>query len=154
MKTEPMCFSTARSEMRNRAAIAAFDRPSATSASVSSSRTVRSASGEAPRLREADALRHVLPPRRGGVLALLEAAPTADVVILAHTGLEDAARLGDLWRGSLVGGTIEVELWREPRAEIPADAAGREAWLQDCWRRVDQWIETRRGDQRRGASAP
>jgi 1-acyl-sn-glycerol-3-phosphate acyltransferase len=111
------------------------------------------ARGEAPRLREADALRHVLPPRRGGVLALLEAAPTADVVILAHTGLEDAARLSDLWRGSLLGGTIDVELWRVPRADIPTDAAGREAWLQDCWRRVDHWIESRRAGDRHRVSA-
>jgi 1-acyl-sn-glycerol-3-phosphate acyltransferase len=108
------------------------------------------ARGEAPRLHEAGSLRHVLPPRRGGVLALLEAAPTADVVILAHTGLEDAARLSDLWRGSLLRGTIDVELWRVPRTEIPADAAGREAWLQDCWRRVDQWVDAHRGAARRG----
>ena len=87
----------------------------------------------------------MLPPRRGGVLALLDAAPEADVVLLAHTGLEEAARLGDLWRGSLVGGTIDVEMWRIRRARIPADAAGREAWLRDCWRRVDHWVESRRG---------
>jgi 1-acyl-sn-glycerol-3-phosphate acyltransferase len=103
------------------------------------------ARGEMPRLREAGALRHVLPPRRGGVLALLDAAPTADVVVLAHTGLEGAARLGDLWHGSLIGRTIEVEMWRVPRAEIPIDAAGREAWLEACWRRVDEWIERRPG---------
>ena len=103
------------------------------------------ARGETPRLREAGALRHVLPPRRGGVLALLDAAPTADVVVLAHTGLEGAARLGDLWRGSLVGRTIEVAMWRVPRAEIPADAAGRGEWLERCWRRVDEWIDRRAG---------
>jgi hypothetical protein len=86
----------------------------------------------------------VLPPRRGGVLALLDEAPDADVVLLAHTGLEEAARLGDLWSGSLQGGTIDVEMWRVPRARIPADAVGREAWLRDCWHTIDDWVERRR----------
>jgi 1-acyl-sn-glycerol-3-phosphate acyltransferase len=101
------------------------------------------ARGERPRLREAGVLRHLLPPRRGGVLALLEAAPEASVVVLAHTGLEGAARLGDLWRGSLMGRTIEVEMWQVRRAEIPGDDDGREAWLETCWRRVDEWIDRR-----------
>jgi 1-acyl-sn-glycerol-3-phosphate acyltransferase len=98
----------------------------------------------APRRREAGSLRHTLPPRRGGVLALLDAAPAAEVAIVVHAGLEGAARLGDLWRGALVGGTIEVAVWRVPRAAIPGDAGGREAWLDDCWRRVDDWIAERR----------
>jgi 1-acyl-sn-glycerol-3-phosphate acyltransferase len=102
------------------------------------------ARGETPRLHEAGSLRHVLPPRRGGVLVMLEASPEADVIVLAHTGLEEAARLGDLWRGSLLGGEIEVEMWRVPRARIPPDAVGREAWLRECWRDVDDWVERRR----------
>jgi len=101
------------------------------------------ARGDSPRRDEAGTLRHVLPPRRGGVLAMLDAAPEADVVVLAHTGLEAAARLGDLWRGSLLGGAIEVEMWRVPRERIPADAVGREAWLRDCWSDVDDWVEQR-----------
>jgi 1-acyl-sn-glycerol-3-phosphate acyltransferase len=111
------------------------------------------AAGEAPRLHEASSLRHTLPPRRSGVLALLDAAPAADVVVLVHTGLEGAARLGDLWRGSLQGQTLEVELWRVPRAEIPSDAAGREAWLQDCWRKIDRWIDRRRAAAASGEAA-
>ena len=80
---------------------------------------------------------------------MLDAAPDADVVVLAHTGLEAAARLGDLWRGSLLGGVIEVEMWRVPRERIPADAVGREAWLRDCWRDVDDWVEQRRATDAR-----
>jgi 1-acyl-sn-glycerol-3-phosphate acyltransferase len=107
------------------------------------------ADGEAPRSRQAGSLRHTLPPRRGGVLALLDAAPLADVVILVHTGLEGAARLGDLWRGSLRGETLEVELWRIPRAAIPPDDAGREVWLDESWQRVDDWVDLRHRDRPR-----
>src|SRR5689334_3985057 len=38
--------------------------------------------------RRATAMRNVLPPRPGGVLAALDAAPEADVVLVAHTGVD------------------------------------------------------------------
>ncbi len=47
----------------------------------------------------AEAMRHVLPPRPGGVAAALEAAPHADVVFVAHTGLEHLSTVADLWDG-------------------------------------------------------
>src|SRR6266508_3048588 len=37
----------------------------------------------------ARAMRYLLPPRPGGALAAIGAAPTADVIFVAHTGLED-----------------------------------------------------------------
>ena len=36
----------------------------------------------------AEAMTNVLAPRPGGVLAALDAAPDADVVLVAHTGLD------------------------------------------------------------------
>jgi 1-acyl-sn-glycerol-3-phosphate acyltransferase len=85
-------------------------------------------------------LRHLLPPRPGGALALLEAQPTVDVVFLAHAGLDGAATLGDVWRGALVGRTVDVALWRVPAAEIPREADARLAWLDTQWLRMDQWV--------------
>jgi hypothetical protein len=85
----------------------------------------------------------VLPPRLGGVLALLENPPAADVVFGAHTGLEGLRTLGDLWSGALVGRVIELELWRVPAASIPPERAQRIDWLYDQWQRVDEWIEAR-----------
>ena len=87
------------------------------------------------------ALQHVLPPRLGGVLALLEEAPGVDVVFCAHTGFESLRTLNDLWNGELVGRVIDVEFWRVPAATIPAGRAGRVDWLFDQWERVDAWLE-------------
>lgn len=88
----------------------------------------------------AEALRRTLPPRPGGVLALLEAAPEADVVVLAHTGLDAGTTLADLMNGALVGARWRVWARRYPRAEIPADAAARITWLRARWTEVDGWI--------------
>jgi 1-acyl-sn-glycerol-3-phosphate acyltransferase len=102
------------------------------------------AAGDAARVAHAERLRHLLPPRRGGPLALLDAAPAADVVFCAHTGLEGAASLADLWRGDLVGRLVRVRFWRIPRAEIPAERAARSRWLDEWWERLDAWVDAAR----------
>lgn len=90
----------------------------------------------------AAALTHVLPVRRGGSLALLET-PGADVLFVAHHGLEGFSRLGELWRGHLVGRTVTVRFWREPASAVPAGDDVRLAWLDAHWRQLDAWLEER-----------
>jgi 1-acyl-sn-glycerol-3-phosphate acyltransferase len=89
-------------------------------------------------------LRHVLPPRLGGTLALLEESPGTDVVVCAHVGLDGFAKISDIWSGGLVGTTVRVRLWRFPAAEIPTDRSGRVAWLYERWHEVDDWIDAQR----------
>ena len=88
-------------------------------------------------------LRHTLPPRPGGTLALLEAAPGCDVLFLVHRGLEGLVSLRDIWRGGLVGLTLEVALWREPAASLPTTPEARREWLWARWQRLDDWLEER-----------
>ncbi len=102
------------------------------------------ASGDTERAQRAEALRHVLLPRSGGVLALLErnaANPgPADIVVCAHAGFEGSATFRSLLRGELVGRTITIRFWRVPFAELPADRVGRERWLHEQWRAVDRFV--------------
>jgi 1-acyl-sn-glycerol-3-phosphate acyltransferase len=94
-------------------------------------------------LARARGLRHVLPPRLGGPIALLERNPGADVVFCTHVGYEGAATFGDLLGGRAIGQRVEVEFRRVKYAQIPT---GREAlvrWLYDEWARVDAWIDER-----------
>jgi 1-acyl-sn-glycerol-3-phosphate acyltransferase len=91
------------------------------------------------RLARAQRLHHVLPPHRGGALALLETRPDVDVVFLAHVGFEGTASLNDLWSGKLIGRTIRLSFWRVPCAEIPQNTEGRVDWLDAQWARVDAW---------------
>ena len=85
-------------------------------------------------------LRCVLPPRAGGPLALLDAQPGADVLFLAHVGLEGAATLGHVWRGALIERPARLGSWCERGTDVPRTPAERLAWLDAQWRRMDEWI--------------
>jgi 1-acyl-sn-glycerol-3-phosphate acyltransferase len=88
----------------------------------------------------ADRLVNLLPPRLGGPLALLEAAPELDVVFCGHVGLDGFEYISDIWRGGLVGTTVRIKFWREPAVSIPDDREGRIRWLYDNWQKMDDWI--------------
>lgn len=98
------------------------------------------ARGDTGRAARVASLRCVLPPRLGGVLALLDACPGTDVVLLAHAGFDGVSHFADLWRGGLLGRTVRVELRRIPAATIPADAADRARWLDEQWAWLDAWV--------------
>jgi 1-acyl-sn-glycerol-3-phosphate acyltransferase len=102
------------------------------------------ASARPERLARAERLRHVLPPRLGGPLALLETCPDADVVFCAHVGFEGVRTMGDLVSGALVDGIVRVSLWRVPRDLVPEGPEARAAWLDAQWQRVDEWIDKSR----------
>ena len=93
--------------------------------------------------RRAESLRSVLPPRRAGVLALLADNPGADVVFLAHVGLETVQNIERLKSGSLVGTTLELECWRVPFESIPQGDQERMEWMWEHWERMDQWVTER-----------
>jgi 1-acyl-sn-glycerol-3-phosphate acyltransferase len=90
----------------------------------------------------AERLRHLLPPRLGGIGALLDGAPAADVVLVAHHGLDGLRLVSDVWRGGLVGLVVRVRMTRVPRAAVPVAGPDRTAWLYDLWQEVDDWLDT------------
>jgi 1-acyl-sn-glycerol-3-phosphate acyltransferase len=92
----------------------------------------------------AEELIHVLAPRPGGVLAALEAAPEADVLMVAHTGLDHMLTVADVWRELPMDKQITMRWWEISRAEIPTDREARIEWLYGWWERVDDWIEENR----------
>ena len=97
--------------------------------------------GHLPLAQVAQSWQHVMPPKPGGVLAALQGAPTADVVWMAHTGLEGLADIAAIWRGDLVGKTVRVELWRTPRAQVPVEKPAQVAWLFQEWQVMENWVE-------------
>lgn len=88
----------------------------------------------------AESFLHSLPPKPGGVLTLLDAAPHADVLIVAHRGLEGMAEVADLLSGRVVGKEVQVRIWRINAADIPRGEE-RRRWLFDQWKRVDEFVE-------------
>ncbi|MFI7135347.1 1-acyl-sn-glycerol-3-phosphate acyltransferase [Nonomuraea sp. NPDC050153] len=96
---------------------------------------------EAERARGMD---HLLPPRPNGAITAVEACPSADVIFVAHTGLDDLITLGDVWRKLPVNARITAKWWRVPAAEIPEEREERVRWLYDHWEQIDAWIDAQR----------
>jgi 1-acyl-sn-glycerol-3-phosphate acyltransferase len=92
---------------------------------------------DAERARE---MRHVLVPRLGGTSAAVSAAPSADVIFVAHTGLEDLSSFIDLYRGVPMDASIRVKLWRVAADEVPRTQEAAAIWIDGWWRRIDAWI--------------
>lgn len=88
----------------------------------------------------AERMRHVLPPRPGGVLAAISAAPGADVVFVAHTGLDELDSVGDIWRTLPMDERIHAGWWRERGENVPRDPAAQADWLYRWWTELDDWI--------------
>lgn len=94
--------------------------------------------------RTAERLVHLLPPRPGGAFAAIDAAPDADVLFVAHTGLEQLCSASDLWRGLPMDREVRLTWWTVRREDIPSDPEERVRWLYDWWEQIDDWIERRR----------
>jgi len=95
----------------------------------------------------AERMIHVVAPRPGGFLAALDAAPDADVVLVAHTGLDHLVTVGDIWRELPMDKRIVMRWWQVPRAEIPAGREERIDWLFGWWERIDVWIQQNRPEE-------
>jgi len=94
--------------------------------------------------RRAERMVHVLTPRPGGLLTALEAAPEADVVLVAHTGLDHLLTVGDVWRELPMDKVIVMRWWQVARDEIPAEREAQIDWLFGWWEQIDRWIEVHR----------
>lgn len=106
---------------------------------------------------KAEQMRHVLAPRPGGVLAALDVAGGADVVWVAHTGLDHLFSVADVWRALPVDTTVRMQWWHVPAGDVP-DGEGPDGeqaridWLYSWWARIDDWIEANRSPTTRPTS--
>jgi 1-acyl-sn-glycerol-3-phosphate acyltransferase len=89
---------------------------------------------------QAQRMRNVLPPRPGGVLAALDAAPEADVVFVAHTGTDHLISPRDVWRALPLREPILMHWTRVPASEVPRIRDAQIAWLYAWWERIDGWV--------------
>jgi len=94
--------------------------------------------------RRSEAMRHVLAPRPGGVAAALVAAPEADVVWVAHAGLDHLFTVADIWRELPLDATVRMRWWRVPHGEVPQDREEQVDWLYRWWETIDDWVDRTR----------
>ena len=103
--------------------------------------------GQAELARRAAAMPNLLPPRAGGAFAAIGACPSADVIFVAHTGLDKLVSVRDVWQSLRTDVTVHARWWRVPAAEVPrgADHETQVAWLFGWWERLDGWITEESG---------
>jgi len=92
----------------------------------------------------AESMMHVIAPRPAGLLAALGAAPEADVVWVAHTGVDDLVSVADVWRALPMDRAIEMRWWQVPAGEVPREREAQIEWLFSWWERIDDWITSRK----------
>jgi 1-acyl-sn-glycerol-3-phosphate acyltransferase len=99
-------------------------------------------SGRPDLARRAAAMPNVLPPHGSGALAAIGACPQADVIFVAHTGLDRLVSVRDVWRQLHFDMAVTARWWRVPAAQVPpaTDRDEQLTWLFDWWERIDSWI--------------
>jgi hypothetical protein len=100
---------------------------------------------------------NLLAPRAGGALSAIAACPDADVIFVAHAGLDRLVSVRDVWRNLPMDQVVRAQWWRVPHGEVPrsADREAQVRWLYDWWERIDSWISVNRpGDAATPALSP
>jgi hypothetical protein len=89
---------------------------------------------------------NLLPPRHDGALAAIAASPAADVIFVAHAGLDNIVTVADVWSKFPVDQVIRARWWRVPDDSVPrsADYEAQVQWLYGWWERIDAWITENR----------
>jgi 1-acyl-sn-glycerol-3-phosphate acyltransferase len=89
---------------------------------------------------------NLLPPRPGGALAAIQACAEADVIFVAHSGLDDIISVRDVWRNFPIDQVVKARWWRVPHEEVPRTATheAQVKWLYDWWQLIDGWISDNR----------
>ncbi len=105
-----------------------------------------------PELRSrVERFQRVLPPVPGGTLALLDSSlPGVDVWFCGHVGYEAAGSFKELINGGLIGKVVKIHLWKRRGEDVPAEPAGRLAWLDAEWEKMDRWVQSVSGTAESG----
>ncbi len=85
-------------------------------------------------------MQHLLPPRPGGVLAARSAAPQADVVLVAHAGLDHLSGLRELWAGLPMDREVRLRWEFFAADDVPRETAAGTDWLYERWAAMDAWV--------------
>jgi 1-acyl-sn-glycerol-3-phosphate acyltransferase len=97
--------------------------------------------GQQARLRQAELLRNVLPPKTKGAIATLSARPDADVMIVAHAGLGRIDGPRAIYDAIPFRRPFLVRTWTYAAVDVPREPAAIEAWLVERWHEIDTWVD-------------
>lgn len=102
-------------------------------------------SGQEARAEQAESWVHVLPPRSGGVVTAMSARPDADVMVVAHTGLEWLLTPWQIFKAiPLHDHPFLIRAWTFGPDERPSDPEAIADWLDEQWDVVNDWVGSHR----------
>lgn len=88
----------------------------------------------------AESLHHTLPPLREGSVRLIEATSHADLVFIAHRGIDATRAMSDLFRGTMTHARLEIAIWRYKAAEVPREEEKVRAFMVENWQKIDRFV--------------
>jgi hypothetical protein len=75
---------------------------------------------------------------------VLTTRPDAEVLVVAHGGLDELTSPGAVWKALPVDRTpMRVRWWQVPHDELPRAEHDVEPWLTGQWQRVSDWVDAR-----------
>ena len=98
--------------------------------------------GESARAERAASRPWVLEARSRGVAAMREQAPDADVMVIAHTGLEMIDGPAAVVRSVPFTNRLLLRGTTHRSEDVPTDPDEVAAWLDDRWGEVNDWVGT------------
>ena len=99
----------------------------------------RLAGSDPDRLARLD-LHHLLPPRPGGITALLKGRPDSSIVFVAHVGLSSFGSLRAVAENVPFTTPVSIRAWRVSADELPTDSAGQLRVIDEHWQHMDDWL--------------
>ncbi|MCH1513434.1 MAG: 1-acyl-sn-glycerol-3-phosphate acyltransferase [Acidimicrobiales bacterium] len=94
---------------------------------------------EPDRLTRVQGLQHVLPIHPGGLQALIQAAPEADLVFIGHRGFEAFGSFQEILQNIPFLTPVHIYINRVSNTEIPTDEDQRLKFLDEKWLDIDRW---------------
>jgi len=91
------------------------------------------------RLHATERLQHLIPVRPSGSLALLNGAPSADVVVAWHTGFDGLSTFGGVLR-AMISDDIEI-VFKARRIGRTSIANAGVTWLDEMWAKMDVEVD-------------
>lgn len=84
---------------------------------------------------------HVLPPRAAGTLASLAECRQADVLVVAHCGLDQLVTPQKVWDAiPCQDRPMRIHWWLYPASTVPREEAAARPWLSQRWTDIEDWI--------------
>jgi 1-acyl-sn-glycerol-3-phosphate acyltransferase len=85
-------------------------------------------------------LMNTLPPRPGGLLALMRGAPEADVIFVGHVGFESFGSLREIAANVPFQKPVVAQMWRVPRSSFGGEPSEQLIEIDRHWQAMDDWI--------------